>query len=82
MSKKFEYKIKVNDLVGRGIIVCEIWKNDFLSFYTWCMNNNYSKGLQIDRIDNDGNYEPNNCRFVTAKINSSNKRKNDNRKKM
>ena len=58
---------------GRGISVCGTWKNDFKMFYEWCIENNHKKGLQIDRINNDGNYEPSNCRFVTPKENNSNK---------
>lgn len=61
---------------GRNISICEEWKSDFLSFYNWCLNNGWKKGLQIDRIDNNGNYEPNNCRFVTNKENCNNKNNN------
>jgi len=59
---------------GRGISVCEEWKNDFISFYDWAMQNGYKEGLTIDRKNNDGNYEPNNCRFVSVKIQNMNKR--------
>lgn len=59
---------------GRGIAICDEWKNDFKAFYDWCMANGYEKGLQIDRINNNGNYEPSNCRFVTAKENTRNSR--------
>lgn len=58
---------------GRGITVCDEWL-DFEYFKRWCLKNGYSDDLEIDRIDNDGNYEPSNCRFVTAKKNSYNKR--------
>lgn len=51
---------------GRGIKICDEWK-EFINFYNWAMNNGYRKDLQIDRIDNDGNYEPSNCRWVTSK---------------
>jgi hypothetical protein len=61
---------------GRGISICEEWRNDFQAFYDWCMENGYKKGLQIDIIDNDGNYEPNNCRWVTRTVNANNKRSN------
>lgn len=59
---------------GRGIVMCDEWKDDFKSFYDWAMSNGYSDDLTIDRIDNDGNYEPSNCRWVTAKEQSKNKR--------
>lgn len=51
---------------GRGIIVCDEWKNNFGTYLKWCIDNGYKKGLQIDRINVNGNYEPPNCRFVTA----------------
>lgn len=57
----------------RGISVCKEWRN-FESFYDWAQNNGYKKGLQIDRIDTNGNYAPSNCRFVSSKINNRNRR--------
>ncbi len=59
---------------GRGIKVCGEWRNSSLGFITWALANGWKKGLHIDRIDNDGNYSPENCRFVTAAVNSRNKR--------
>lgn len=57
----------------RGITVCSDW-NDFCVFKNWALENGYQEGLTIDRINNDGNYEPSNCRWVTMKVQSYNKR--------
>lgn len=61
---------------GRGIEVCEEWKNDFMSFYNWAMDNGYKDDLTIDRIDSDKNYCPENCRWITYKQQANNKRNN------
>ena len=58
---------------GRGITVCDEWRNDFKVFYEWAMANGYQKRLQIDRRNNDGNYEPNNCRWIPIEENVSRK---------
>lgn len=66
---------------GRGITVCDEWKNDLKAFYDWSIKNGYIEPkmgirskLDIDRKDNNGNYEPNNCRWVSHSINLENTR--------
>ena len=59
---------------GRGIIICDEWKNDFMNFYNWALKNGYSDDLTIDRIDCDGIYCPENCRWVSVSKNSKNKK--------
>jgi len=58
---------------GRGITVCNEWKNDVHAFIKWGLANGWQKGLQIDREKNNGNYTPENCRFVTPEVNSNNR---------
>lgn len=60
----------------RGIKVCKEWDESFVAFYQWAIINGYKDDLEIDRKNNDGNYEPENCRWVTSKDNSRNTRRN------
>lgn len=61
---------------GRGISVCSEWATDFKAFLNWSLSNGWKKGLEIDRRNNDGNYEPSNCRWVTRVVNANNTRTN------
>lgn len=71
-SNHSQYK----DYGGRGISICEEWKNDFMSFYNWATNNGYADNLTIDRTNNNGNYCPENCKWSTRKEQGNNQRTN------
>ena len=59
---------------GRNIKICNEWLNDFKVFREWATNNGYKENLTIDRIDNNKNYEPSNCKWITIKEQQWNKR--------
>lgn len=71
---------KYQDYGGRGIKVYPEWNgsHDYINFKNWALNNGYRNGLSIDRIDVNGNYEPNNCRWTTQKVQTRNMRNNIN----
>jgi len=62
---------------ARGVTVCEEWLNNFEAFYEWAIANGYRDNLTIDREDANKNYEPSNCRWITAKEQANNKRNNN-----
>ena len=60
-----ENAAQFKDYDRRGITVCDEWKHDFVAFRDWAMSHGYQEGLSIDRIDPDGNYCSENCRWIT-----------------
>ena len=63
---------------GRGIIICKAWRDNFEIFYNWAIITGYKNDLTIDRINNDKNYTPSNCRWVNRKQQCNNFRRNRN----
>lgn len=71
---------RYKDYGGRGIYICDEWRNDYATFRNWALDHGYDEmaprgECTIDRINVDGPYSPENCRFVTMKIQARNKRK-------
>ena len=59
---------------GRGITVCDEWKDDFVSFMDWALSNGYAEDLSLDRIDVNNGYSPDNCRWITIEEQQRNRR--------
>lgn len=72
------YATEYDNYGGRGIKICDEWlgEDGFVNFYKWSMKNGYSDSLSIDRINNDGNYEPSNCRWADKITQANNTRAN------
>lgn len=79
MRKRCENDNAVNydNYGGRGITVCELWRSSYEAFSNWAHENGYTDELTLDRIDSNGNYCPENCRWVTYKEQGLNTRANN-----
>lgn len=71
-KKQFEYE----RYGGRGITVCEEWRTSYETFRDWALSNDYKSHLTLDRINTNGNYEPDNCRWATYKEQCNNRTNN------
>lgn len=70
---------RYNAYGGRGIVMCDEWKNDKVKFFEWALNNGYSDDLTIERINVNGNYCPENCTWIPMSEQYKNKQSNCNK---
>lgn len=73
MKQRIKDPLKRASYLDKNIIICEEWSNSFLPFYEWSIANGFKPELELDRIDNDGNYCPENCRWVSHQLNCLNR---------
>jgi hypothetical protein len=76
MKQRVKDPLKATSYLDKGIVVCQEWNDNFLVFYDWSLINGFSEELELDRINNDGNYCPENCRWISHKENCQNKGSN------
>ena len=69
-----KHHIKYHNYGGRGISICDSWKNSYINFRDWALMNGYNENLTIDRINVNGNYEPSNCQWITHAEQQKNRR--------
>ena len=74
ISRCKPYSIDSHNYFGRGIGVCKEWLDSPEAFMLWANENGFDENLEIDRVDNDEGYSPENCRFVTRIVNANNRR--------
>ena len=76
LARCYNVKCKrYKDYGARGIRVCQQWKNDNKTFFHWAIQNGYKEGLTLDRIDNNRDYSPDNCSWVSNKENCNHNRR-------